>query len=301
MGFVFGAFFDCKEELIKNNSDLIQGNSPMKLAQTLLFITSAVFLNGCIVIANPSYADHHVQKELTIDAKQLSTFDIEAGAGSLVITGSDSVFDITVIADIYTDKDDIDNYQLELSDSGKTALLVSKIKSHSGFWNGDSPHIDLKVTMPANMMLNVDDGSGSTSIININGAIDVKDGTGELTIKNIANNLKINDGSGGLYVSDIFGNVSIVDGSGELELSDVNGNLNINDGSGSLDLKHISGNVIVEDGSGDLTIKNIAGMVTIDDGSGGIDVDQVGGLTIIESGSGALRVKNVKGGFEINE
>ena len=273
----------------------------MKLAQTLLFITSAAFLSGCIVIANPSYADHHVQKELVIDAKQLSTFDIEAGAGSLVITGSDSVSEITVVADIYTDKGDTDNYQLELSDSGKTALLVSKIKSHRGFWNGDSPHIDLKITMPMTMMLNLDDGSGNSTISNINGAIDVKDGSGNLTIKNIANNLKINDGSGGLYVSHISGNVTIVDGSGELELSNVNGNVDINDDSGNIDVSNISGSAVLEDGSGNLMVKKVAGMVTIEDGSGNIDVDQAGGLKIIESGSGALRVKNVKGGFEISE
>jgi len=272
----------------------------MKLTSSLLFATSAALLSGCIVVANPSHANHHSQQELQIDATTLSAFDIEAGAGSLVISGSDHATQISVTADIYTDKRNTDNYQLELSDSGKTAFLVSKIKSSSGFWQGDSPHIDLKITVPSHMKLIVDDGSGAMSISNINGAVYVKDGSGELTVKGIKSDVMINDGSGSLYVSDVIGNVTIVDGSGSMELSEIDGNVDIDDGSGSIYAKGISGSALFEDGSGDLTVKKVDGVVTIDDGSGDIDVEQAGGLKILDSGSGGLRVQKVKGGFEID-
>ena len=278
----------------------LQGNKPMKLASSLLFITTATLLSGCIVVANPSHANHHSQQELTIDAATLTAFDVEAGAGSLVISGSDNATDITVVADIYTDKRNRDNYQLELTDSGKTAFLVSKIKSSSGFWQGDSPHIDLKVTVPSHMMLMLEDGSGAASISNIHGAVDIKDGSGELTIKGIKSDVTVNDGSGGLYVSEVIGNVAIVDGSGGIELSEIDGNVDIDDGSGSIYAKEISGSAMFEDGSGDLTVRKVDGVITIDDGSGDIDVEQAGGLKILDSGSGGLRVKKVKGGFEID-
>ena len=188
----------------------------MKLAQSLLFITAATLLSGCIVVASPSYANYHSQQELVIDAENLAKLDVEAGAGSLVISGSDKATTITVVADIYTEKGNSDNYQFALTDSGESAFLVAKINSSRGFWQGESPHIDIKVTMPSRLMLKVDDGSGSASISDIDGAVEIKDGSGDLTIKGIKNNLEINDGSGGLYVSEVIGNVRIVDGSGEM-------------------------------------------------------------------------------------
>ncbi|MGB1262899.1 MAG: hypothetical protein ACPG52_08325 [Cognaticolwellia sp.] len=272
----------------------------MKLAQSLLFITSVSVLSGCIVVANPSYANYHEQQELVINAQTLSALSVEAGAGSLVISGADHVSEITVVADIYMEKNNADNYQLTLTGSGDSATLIAKVNNSTGFWRGDSPHIDIKVTMPREMMLTVDDGSGTTKISNINGAVEVTDGSGELSISGIKGDLVVKDGSGGLYVSEVTGNVSIDDGSGALELSEVGGNVDIDDGSGAIVVKHIAGGAVIEDGSGDLTVRNVEGIITIDDGSGDIDVEQAGGLKIIDSGSGGLRVDKVKGGFAID-
>lgn len=271
----------------------------MKLAQILLFITGTTLLSGCIVIASPSHANYHSQQELIIDAQTLNALEVEAGAGSLIIVGSEHVTEITVVADLYTKNRDAVDYELTLTDAGKGAILIAKINS-SGFWQGDAPHIDIKVTMPSHLTLNVDDGSGAINISNINAEVKVKDGSGDLTIQNVKRDLEINDGSGSLYISQIMGNVTVIDGSGEMEISDVSGNLNVNDGSGSIYVKGISGNTIFKDGSGDLTVRKVDGMVTIDDGSGDIDVEQAGGLKILQSGSGGLRVKKVKGGFEID-
>ena len=276
------------------------GNRPMKLAKSLFFITGVSLLSGCIVVANPSHANHHIQQELLLDATQLTAFDVDAGAGSLVISGAEHASTITVIADIYTDKRNTDNYEFTLTAVDDSAFLVAKINSSNGFWQGDSPHIDIKVIMPSHLMLKVEDGSGAASINNIDGAVEVKDGSGELTIKGINGNLIINDGSGSMDVSEIVGNVTIVDGSGKIELSHVDGNANIDDGSGSIFIKNILGNARVEDGSGDLTLRKVEGVITIDDGSGDIDVEEAGGLKIIDSGSGGLRVKQVTGGFEID-
>jgi hypothetical protein len=271
----------------------------MNFTKSLLFITGASFLSGCIVVANPSHANLHRQQELVLDVAQLTALDVEAGAGSLVISGSDHASKITVVADIYTDKGNPDNYELTLTDAGDSAFLVAKINSSRGFWQGSSPHIDIKVTMPSRMMLKVVDGSGAANISNIESSVEIKDGSGELTIKSIKGSVDVMDGSGGLYVSEVVGSVTIVDGSGEMELKNIDGSIDVDDGSGSIVAKGISGSAFFEDGSGDLTIRKVDGMITIDDGSGDIDVEQAGGLKILDSGSGDLRVKKVIGGFEI--
>lgn len=290
----------------------------MNFTKSLITLSTIAFLSGCIVIATPSQADVHLQKELIIDAQTLKTLDVDAGAGSLSIIGREGIDEITVKADIYTSDDNENNYQFSLTESGKTAYLIARNSNNSGISWGNGHRIDIEVIVPNSLMLDVTDGSGEMIIRDINANVDVKDGSGDLTIQNvkanlnvkdgsgdlnianISGNLSVNDGSGGLRVSQVVGNVSIDDGSGEMELVNIQGHVDIEDGSGSIKVSDVIGNVTLDDGSGDLAVKKVTGVVTVEDGSGDIDIKNAGGLTILEAGSGGLRVKNIKGNFEID-
>jgi len=271
----------------------------MSLTKKLSTFALITLISGCVIMVSPSRADFHTQKELSIDASTLSTMDIEAGSGSLVIKGQKGLTKILVTADIYTDPKHKDNYELTLTQSGKTGVLVAKTKSSSGLWNGNSPHINVVVHMPASLMLTVNDGSGDTEISDIQGNVKINDGSGSIHIENIASNVTVIDGSGQIDVYDITGSLTIDDGSGGIEVANVGGNLSINDGSGNIHVKKVTGYANINDGSGDLTVKHITGMITLDDGSGNIYVDNAGGLKVIESGSGELEVNNVKGDVKI--
>ncbi|GAA6203259.1 MULTISPECIES: hypothetical protein [Thalassotalea] len=273
----------------------------MKHIKIISAITLTTLMSGCVVIASsPSRADFHMQKELSIDASELTALDIETGSGSLSVIGNAELTEIRVTADIYTDKKYTDNYELTLNKSGNSGYFVAKNHSTSGFWVGDSPHIDVVIQLPKSMSLTIDDGSGDIDVQNLNGQLDIKDGSGGLLVKDINGDININDGSGEIDVSQITGNLKIIDGSGEINIHEIKGNLNVDDGSGTIYASNIDGSADFDDGSGDLTVKEITGMVTIDDGSGSITVDNAGGLKILESGSGGLKVKNVKGGFNID-
>lgn len=255
----------------------------MKLIKSTALLTAAISLSGCVFhvgSSNARSADIHLEESLIISTDQLKMLEVESGSGELVIIGVDNVNEITVKADIYTDKDS--NYDLSLKKVGSRAVLVAKNSSTSGFWNGSSPSIDLHVTVPKALALDIDDGSGSIDIKNINNKVTIEDGSGDMSVKNIQGDLAIEDGSGELEVSNISGNVDIDDGSGEMSIAD------------------ISGAVSVVDGSGDMDIHHVGGSVTIDDGSGDINLSDAGALTITESGSGGLKVKDVKGEFNID-
>ena len=255
----------------------------MKLIKSTALLTAAITLSGCVFhvgSSNARSADVHLQESLIISSDQLQMLEVESGSGKLIISGADNVTEITVKADIYTDQDK--NYDLSLEKVGSRALLIAKNNSTSGFWKGDSPSIDLHVIVPNSLALDIDDGSGS------------------IEVKNINNKVSIDDGSGSIFVKNIQGDLSIEDGSGELEVSNVSGNVDIDDGSGEMSIVDINGAVTVVDGSGDMDIHHVGGSVTIDDGSGGIDVSDAGGLTITESGSGGLKVKDIKGEFNID-
>lgn len=264
-------------------------------------IALLTFISGCVVIASPSRADFHTQQELSLNASDLSTMDIEAGSGSLVIKGKKGLAEILVTADIYTDSKYNGNYELTLTKSGKTGFLVAKTKNTSGLWNGKSPHINVVVHIPESLMLSVNDGSGDTEISDIQSNVNINDGSGALHIENIGSNVNVIDGSGQIDIYQVAGSLEIEDGSGGIDIEGVGGNLSINDGSGAIYVKKVTGNANIDDNSGNLTVKNVTGMVTVDDGSGNIHIDDAGGLKIIESGSGKLKVNNVKGDFYIEK
>jgi len=290
----------------------------MRLIKSIVALTTLSLLSGCIVVASPSRADFHTQRQLSLDTNEINRLNVESGAGSLTIRGKQGINEIQLTADIYTSSDNRDNFELELNKSGDKGYLIAKIPSSSGFWVGNSPRIDIIVDIPQDMILDIDDGSGDIQLSNINASIDINDGSGGLSINQINGNIDIDDGSGQLSIDGVVGNINIVDGSGELSIDNIVGNIQIVDGSGEMQLKHIKGNVDIEDGSGgiyaqhitgsavinddsgNLTVRNVDGVVTIDDGSGDIDVEATGGLKILESGSGDLRVKDINGSLDID-
>lgn len=237
-------------------------------------------ISGCVIHVKAQKADISLQEQLSVSTSSVTSFDIDAGAGSLIIEGKDNINSIDVTANIKTTQ--ARDYVLFLKKSGSTATLVAKHNSTSGYWDGSSPAINLTVSVPKNLLLDITDGSGEIKVTNINNNIKVDDGSGSASFKNIVGNLDLKDGSGNLLINQITGNLNIDDGSGELTVSDV------------------TGDVYVEDGSGKLTVHNVTGKVTIDDGSGSIDVNKAGSLKIIDSGSGGLSISKIKGEVDID-
>ncbi len=131
----------------------------MYFSKSIIALTTATILSGCVFIASPSHADYNVQKELSLDANSVTKLDIEAGAGILHIVGVPATTEIKVSADIFTESKPKNNYQFELKQSGNTAFLVAKQESNFGSWHGRSPRIDLTISLPADMELLINDGS----------------------------------------------------------------------------------------------------------------------------------------------
>ncbi|MEC4726216.1 DUF4097 domain-containing protein [Shewanella sp. D64] len=235
---------------------------------------TALFLTGCIINVNGAgrAPSEHSHQSLQLNASGLNILIAETGAGALEIKGVVGLTHITLEADIYT-YEGIDPI-LTLEKSGNSARLVTDFDSYS--FSGNSPYIDLIVKVPADMKMDINDGSGSITIEGTSADIVLKDGSGSLEIE------------GGR-------NLDIEDGSGSITLSNVNGNIMLDDGSGSIEITRVNGDVTVNDGSGSLDIEKIQGMVTIDDGSGSIDVTDTKGLRIIAAGSGSLSFNNIDG------
>ncbi|MDT3280974.1 MULTISPECIES: hypothetical protein [Shewanella] len=240
----------------------------------ILVFTAGVSLTGCIINVNAAGMPDldHQQRELTLDSQDLQGLIAETGAGSLEIIGVEDLTQIKLVADIYSNDDS--KVILTLEKKANKAKLKADFEQ-SGF-NNYSPYIDLKLQVPANLALDIDDGSGAILISKMTADINVKDGSGELII---------NGGN----------NVSIDDGSGDIEVSQINGNLTIDDGSGAIKVTDIRGNIAIDDGSGNIEVANVQSPVTITDGSGDINVFNTKGLTILAAGSGDVKFNKIDG------
>ena len=245
-------------------------------------ISGILLLSGCVFHISPSVASVKQTQQLTLPSNNREYLDVLSGAGSLKITGSSTATSISVNATIYTADID-DEYELTLEQNGTQAKLVAQNKSNTGitFYSGQSPSIDLVVTVPNKLNLDINDGSGDIVINAMQSNIDVKDGSGSIDI-NSAKNLNIDDGSGSIYVKNVVGDLAL------------------NDGSGSIDIDNVSGNVAIEDGSGEIQVTNVTGALNVEDGSGDIRVNHAKGLTITEAGSGDVSIDKISGSVKLD-
>ncbi|NRD71982.1 hypothetical protein HQQ94_01725 [Shewanella sp. VB17] len=245
------------------------------ILRPIILTSLTALLLSCYMI-NVNAATHspteHSHQSLTLDSDSLHALMAETGAGALEIQGITGLSHIKLEADIYTYVG-IDPI-LTLEKNGHSAQLIANFDKHNT--HGNSPYINLIVKVPANMNMDIHDGSGKINIQGSNANIKLKDGSGSIDI------------NGGK-------NINIEDGSGSITLSDVDGQIILNDGSGSVKMVRINGDVTINDGSGSLIIEDVQGLVTIDDGSGSISVVNTKGLKIIEAGSGNLTFNHIDG------
>ena len=227
-----------------------------------------IILLSIVLAAAASHAsrDYTETRNLDVDAGGLETLLVKAGAGNLDIRGVPGQDKILVTATIIVpDADEDDGQQivsremrLSLASDTATARLESRFKRR--FWGfGSNGRIDLDVTVPPHIDIDVDDGSG------------------EINISGIVADLAIDDGSGPIEMRAV-GNVSIDDGSGSIDVADANGDVYINDGSGDIEVARVTGSVTIDDGSGSINVSDVGkDLVIIDAGSGSVDYSAIQG------------------------
>ena len=229
----------------------------------------AVFL---FLISTTAFADYTETRELSEDTAGATVIEIDAGAGSLTVTGSSTVSAVVVEAKIVvkgmseTKAADFvaKKTRLELERRVDKIRLVSDIGD--GGWNGNAQgYIDLEVQVPDGIDLVIDDGSGSLRVQDVMSHVAIDDGSGSVDVFNVGS-VYIDDGSGGIDVRQVAGDVEVDDGSGSLDISDVGGSVTIDDGSGSINVRSVAADlVILNDGSGGVDFSDIGGSVEIDD------------------------------------
>lgn len=242
-----------------------------------------LLLSACVVHVNASSPEPTQQEnqQLFVSGSGIKTLSVESQAGDLRIIGKADQSQIDVSAKLYyQDKSQV---QLRLESKGDRATLTALTDGKCfGICTGESPRIDLEVTVPASLLLDLDDGSGNISISGMTADIDLEDGSGDIQLHGGAS-VKLEDGSGGIQISNLSGSLTIIDG------------------SGSIEVQQVAGDVTINDGSGEINLRNVGGTVRISDGSGSISVQQAGSFILEQDGSGEVDYKDIKGDVKLNK
>lgn len=221
-----------------------------------------------ILLVSAGLSAFETTRNLSLPVEGLKNAEIRAGAGSLTVVGREGLTAIEVNAEIvarHVREEDMEEFlkdrvELVLEKRGDSAVLVSRVRETLRLFSFDGGTvINLTVSVPKTLPLDIDDGSGSLVAQDLS-ALRIDDGSGSIKVERIAGDLTIDDGSGDIQVYDVAGSVS------------------------------------VDDGSGGIVIRRVGGSIEVDDGSGGIDIDDVGkDVRLISTGSGGVDVSNVKG------
>ena len=222
-----------------------------------------------------------------VDARGASRIVIIAKSGWLRVEGKAGTTEVVAEGTAKAPrKDFLDQIKLTGTRQGDVVRIeveMPDMKNRNWDTNWDSgPALDLTVTVPNNIPVEVEDSSGELRIMGT-AALDLDDGSGQIEISDIGGALRVRDGSGSLEIQNVRGDVTIDDGSGEIDVRDVTGSVTLRDGSGSITARGVGGSVRVErDGSGGIRVVDVEGDLTVNSGKRGVSYSGVKGKVRVE-------------------
>ena len=233
-------------------------------------------------------------------ASQFKVLKVNALAGSLHVTGDDTD-SVSIEAHVCTHEIKyLDQMTIDVDDKTDVLELTVIIPYHQKGWHADYAYMDVVVTAPRSLIIEIKDSSGD--IVTRNATVSsIDDSSGNIRAASLSGNLEVKDSSGDISIRDLDGDLTIDDSSGRIDVRGITGNVTIpRDSSGDIEIDTVSGIVLIErDSSGEIEIENVKQNVRIEsDGSGGIRISKVdGSVNIGSDGSGNVRVSYVEGDF----
>lgn len=208
--------------------------------QRFVTAASALLLAVPCLMAQETRSDSTAERKAVISTAGARAVRIVARAGSLRIEGRRGLTEARAHGTARaTHPDDLDDVRLVVERHDDT-VYVETLFSDSNQSRFQS--LDLVVELPADLPLDVHDGSGDTEIRGV-GEIDVHDGSGVLRVSEAGGPVRIWDGSGDIRVSHVQGGVEVVrDGSGSIHVEDIDGDFLVErKGSGGIHFADVRG------------------------------------------------------------
>lgn len=256
----------------------------------MLRVTTFLILTTLPLAAFAEDCEYRADRSLDVDAKGLTQFKLDTGAGDLIVEGVPGLATIEVRGKACaSDKDALAGIQFAQQREGSTSTVGTVIPDESNnnwsLFGSHYSYLDVHVRMPAGLKLDLRDSSGDLEVSGLTNGLDLKDSSGDILLHDLAGAVNVTDTSGDINVRHIAGDFTVIsDSSGDIEVDDVKGSA-----------------VVQEDSSGDISLRHVGGDARVDrDSSGDIDFVDVGRDAVVGvDGSGDITADGVKGNFTV--
>ncbi|HEY3316619.1 MAG TPA: DUF4097 family beta strand repeat-containing protein [Bacillota bacterium] len=155
--------------------------------------------------------------------------------------------------------------------------------------------VDLDVTVPRGLDVDVDTGSGAVLAEELSGRLAIDTGAGPVTVARCAGKVTVDTGSGPVDVRETSGEVEVDTGSGTVNIDRVRGDVDVDTGNGSVRLRGVRARRIhVDTGRGEISGAFVPvrdGDYDFDTGLGSIELRvpaQAAGRFDLEADGGAI-------------
>lgn len=256
---------------------------------------SAVFAAGFTVSIAVQADDCKYSKEIDtgLDLSGSDTLAVVARAGRLIIKGESGRDHVRIEGRVCVSKEAWLDESDVRTEGGKNARIEVELPTDGEGWSlfggrfKNYARLDLELTVPDHVSLEVKDSSGSMEITGT-GALSIEDSSGSIEVEDIGGPVSLKDSSGSITLTDINGDVTVIsDSSGSIRGSDIEGTVLVRrDSSGSIRFSDVRDDFIVEvDSSGDIIAERVGGDFRVfKDGSGGIHSKDVAGEVSVPHG-----------------
>ncbi|HEY5806408.1 MAG TPA: hypothetical protein VIT67_00480, partial [Povalibacter sp.] len=148
------------------------------------FVTAAQASDGC---------QHEADRSATLDAAGAHKVVIGTGAGDLEVRGAPGQTRLQATGRACASSEELlGQIQLQSRRDGDTLYLKAVMPETNGFNFNHRATLDLKVTLPDSIAVELEDSSGDVELENVQSAI-VSDTSGDLDVENVRGNLQIAD------------------------------------------------------------------------------------------------------------
>lgn len=256
----------------------------------ILVLLSMQFL----AIASDVKADPYLTKQFTLNGS--GNLKVETSGSSVAVTGAGGN---QVIVDMYVKLNgqeieiedaeverELDNYNLDISQSGNTISVIVKKKNNS---SRSKMNLSFKIQVPTEMSSKFQSSGGSISVDGLNGEQNIATSGGSIQVVNSSGYVNTHSSGGSFRLENFEGNVDVQTSGGSIKVNQLTGDLKVSTSGGSVNIADINGSISANTSGGsiraelsnvekELTMKSSGGSITavVPDGLG-LDLDLSGG------------------------
>lgn len=267
----------------------------MKYSRPIIaFIALFLFSLHSSLFALDFRADPYLTKQFTLSGP--GNLNVETSGSAVAVTGGSGN---EVVVDMYVKMEgreievedpavekELENYTLDISQSGNTISLIVKRKMNSG---RSKLNLSFKIKAPKDISSKFQSSGGSIAIDGLSGTQQVATSGGSIQIVNSSGLVNTQSSGGSFRLENFDGDVTVQTSGGSIKVNQLTGDLKVGSSGGSVNLEAISGSIDVNTSGGSiraqlseveesLTMKSSGGSITAIVPKGlGLNLDLSGG------------------------